>query len=148
MARHATATRQLVTRLGGPRAFRGRIQNIEQLRRQVRTGFPFAVLAALSDAYEIDLTTLALVVGIPERTLARRKQDRRLRADESDRVFRVARIAALAEEALGSRAKAAHWLQRPNRALGRATPLANLDTDLGARQVEDVLGRIAHGVYS
>jgi putative toxin-antitoxin system antitoxin component (TIGR02293 family) len=60
----------------------------------------------------------------------------------------VARIVALAEESLGSREKAARWLKRPNRALGNAIPLAHLDTDPGVRQVEDLLGRISHGVYS
>jgi putative toxin-antitoxin system antitoxin component (TIGR02293 family) len=82
------------------------------------------------------------------RTLARRKKEKRLHADESDRLFRVGRIAALAEETLGSKDKAKRWLQKPNRALGGAAPLRLLDTELGARQVEDVLGRIAHGVYS
>jgi len=138
----------LITRLGGPGTFRARVHDSRQLREHVRIGFPFASLTALSDAYEIDLPTLAKILSIPERTLARRKQARRLQADESDRLLRVARIAALAEEALGSRARAAHWLQRRNQSLAGATPLETLDTDLGTRQVEDVLGRIAHGVYS
>ena len=77
-----------------------------------------------------------------------RSSGARLRPDESDRLFRVARIAALAEESLGGRDRAARWLKRPNRALGNAIPLQHLDTDLGSRQVEDVLGRISHGVYS
>jgi putative toxin-antitoxin system antitoxin component (TIGR02293 family) len=91
---------------------------------------------------------LVAVLHLPPRTLARRKRERRLRADESDRLFRLGRIAALAEEVLGSREKASRWLHRPNPALGRVIPLRHLDTDLGARQVEDLLLRIAHGVYS
>jgi len=105
-------------------------------------------VTALTSSYHIDLKSLAAVLGIPERTLARRKQQRRLRPDESDRLFRVARIVALADETLGGRERAARWLQRPNRALGNAIPLHHLDTELGARQVEDALGRISHGVYS
>ncbi len=65
-----------------------------------------------------------------------------------DRLFRGGRIAAQAEQVLGSRAKASAWLRKPNRALGGAVPLRQLDTDLGAGEVEDVLLRIAHGVYS
>jgi putative toxin-antitoxin system antitoxin component (TIGR02293 family) len=49
---------------------------------------------------------------------------------------------------LGSTDKAARWLHTENRALGGQTPLALLDTDLGTRQVEEVLGRIEHGVFS
>ena len=51
-------------------------------------------------------------------------------------------------EMLGNPDKAVEWLRTPNRALGGELPLDRLDTDLGARDVEDVLGRIAYGVYS
>ena len=141
-------TDRLVSMLGGRRALGSRVQTLDDLRAQLRGGLPFASLAALSEAYDIDSKTLSRILAIPARTVARRKHEKRLRADESDRVFRVARIAALAEETLGGREQAARWLHRPNRALGNAVPLEHLDTELGARQVEDVLGRIAHGVYS
>jgi putative toxin-antitoxin system antitoxin component (TIGR02293 family) len=49
---------------------------------------------------------------------------------------------------LGSEEKAIQWLRRPNRALGNQTPLELMDTDIGAKQVEDVLGRIEHGNIS
>ena len=63
------------------------------------------------------------------------------RPEESDRLFRLGRIATLAEDVLGSRDKAAAWLHADNRALGGATPLSELDTDLGAEEVESVLLR-------
>jgi putative toxin-antitoxin system antitoxin component (TIGR02293 family) len=144
----AFTTGRLVSLLGGRRAVRSGGQDLDKLRLRLRKGLPYDSVVALSKAYKIDLKGLAVVLAIPERTLARRKQDKRLRPDESDRLFRVARIAALAEEAFGAREKAARWLHRPNRALGNAIPLHHLDTELGAREVEDVLGRIAHGVYS
>lgn len=49
---------------------------------------------------------------------------------------------------IGDEEKAVEWLQTPNRALGGERPLDQLDTDVGAREVEDLLGRIAYGVYS
>lgn len=61
---------------------------------------------------------------------------------------RLGRITALAVDVLGDAERAAHWLQRPNRALGGTIPLALLDTDLGAQQVEYLLGRIGHGIFS
>ena len=140
--------RRLVSTLGGRRALGSRVENLDALRLRLRHGLPFESVTALTSSYHIDLKSLAAVLGIPERTLARRKQQRRLRPDESDRLFRVARIVALADETLGGRERAARWLQRPNRALGNAIPLHHLDTELGARQVEDALGRISHGVYS
>ncbi len=89
---------------------------------------------------------LAAVLGIPARTLARRKKERRLSAEESDRLLRLGRLAALAEDVLGSRSKASAWLHAGNRALGGAAPLSQLDTDLGAEAVESALLRLAHGV--
>jgi putative toxin-antitoxin system antitoxin component (TIGR02293 family) len=49
---------------------------------------------------------------------------------------------------LGSEDKASAWLRRPNRALDNELPIRLLDTDVGARQIEDLLGRIAHGLVS
>ena len=147
-ATESLTTRRLVSTLGGRRALGSDPANLEALRLRLRKGLPYGVLEALSSAYDLDLRSLAVVLRIPPRTLARRRQERRLRPDESDRLFRVARIAAFAEQSLGARDRAARWLKRPNRALGNAVPLDHLDTDLGARQVEDVLGRISHGVYS
>jgi putative toxin-antitoxin system antitoxin component (TIGR02293 family) len=100
------------------------------------------------ERFALNRDEVSSALDLPPRTLARRKQEHRLRPAESDRLFRLARVAARAAEVLGSDSKASRWLHTPNRALGSEPPLALLDTDLGARQVEDVLGRIEHGVYS
>jgi putative toxin-antitoxin system antitoxin component (TIGR02293 family) len=134
--------------LGGPRVLKRRSFTFDQLHAQLRLGLPYSALEAVASGFEIAPADLVTVLRVPPRTLARRKREKRLHADESDRLFRLGRIAALAQEALGSRAKATRWLHQPNTALGGAVPLRQLDTDVGARQVEDVLLRIAHGVYS
>jgi putative toxin-antitoxin system antitoxin component (TIGR02293 family) len=71
-----------------------------------------------------------------------------LTAEESDRMVRLARVLALAKETLGDMEKAGRWLQTSNRALEGDRPFDRLDTDAGVRSVEQVLGRIAYGVYS
>jgi putative toxin-antitoxin system antitoxin component (TIGR02293 family) len=134
--------------LGGARVLRHKSATLEDLRAQLRAGLPYSALEAVASGFEIGTADLVAVLRVPPRTLARRKREKRLRADESDRLFRLGRIASLAEEALGSREKATRWLHRANRALANATPLRQLDTELGARQVEDLLLRIAHGVHS
>lgn len=138
--------RQIVQTLGGAKVVKA--ATLGDLKARLRFGLPYASLVAVSSAYAIDAKDLVAILDLPPRTLARRKKERKLRADESDRLFRLGRIAALAEEILGSRKKATLWLHEPNAALGNVAPLRNLDSDLGARQVEDVLLRIAHGVYS
>lgn len=138
----------IVATLGGSRALKRKTLTLEDLQAQLRTGLPYAALEAVASGFEIGTADLVAVLHVPPRTLARRKRERRLHADESDRLFRLGRIAALAEEVLGSRGKATRWLHEPNRALGNAVPLRQLDTEVGARQVEDLLVRIAHGVHS
>ena len=112
----------------------------------VREGLRYKYFTSLSDAFGISPRDLASVMGIPERTLARRKAEGNFSPEESDRLSRLRRLADFTEDVLGDRDKASEWLQRPNKALGGEPPLRWLDTDLGSRQVEDVLGRIAHGV--
>ena len=133
--------------LGSPGMLRN-AANLAAVADRVRDGLPYAALGAVAERFDIPVRELTAVLDLPERTLARRKRERRLRAGESDRLLRVARVAALAEEILGDRAKAARWLRRANQTLGGKTPLRALDTDLGASQVETVLHRVEHGVFS
>ena len=141
-----TTAGQIVEALGGDKALRSKIHTFEQLRQSIRRGLPFHAFEAVTTNYGLPKPAVSHVLRVPERTLMRRKHRARFLADESDRLVRVARIAALAEDVLGQRDKAGRWLQKPNRALGGATPLEHLDTELGARQVEQILGRIGHGI--
>lgn len=67
---------------------------------------------------------------------------------ESDRVYRLASILTLAEQYIGDRKIAQSWIRQPNHALANPTPLNALQTEIGARLVEQVLGRIAYGGLS
>ena len=66
----------------------------------------------------------------------------------SDRLYRVASILSQAVEVLGSIDKARVWLKSLNRALGSEMPLDLLDTEIGARQVEEVLLRLNYWIFS
>jgi putative toxin-antitoxin system antitoxin component (TIGR02293 family) len=136
----------IIKALGGPKVLKAR--TIEELRPRLREGLPFASFPAVSSSLQIDRGNLTRLLNLPTRTLARRKRAQRLGFDESDRLFRVARVGALAAETLGAWEKAVRWLHQPNRALGGEIPLRQLDTDLGAHQVEELLLRIQHGIYS
>jgi putative toxin-antitoxin system antitoxin component (TIGR02293 family) len=142
------AVMMIAETIGGRNVLRERPADYAAVVRRTREGLPYAVLAAVAKRYRIPLAFLASVIGLAEQTLARRKKERRLSADESDRLLRVARVATWAEDVLGAQAKAGRWLQTPNRALGGAIPLDLLDTDLGAEEVVTILDRIERGVYS
>ena len=119
------------------------------LAELIREGLPVKSLLLLAERLDIRQAEISEKIGIPKRTLTRRlTQHSRLTAAESDRAVRLAQVYANAAETLGDGEKAAAWLKTPNRALRGGRPLDQLDTDPGVREVEDVLGRIAYGVYS
>ena len=139
---------RLIETLGGRKLFRERQASYHAVVDRVRAGLPYSALEAVAKRFSIPQGALFRVLHIPPRTLARRKKERRLRADESDRLLRLGRVAARVEEVLGTAEKAGSWLKKPNRALGGLVPLEQLDTDIGAHQIEEILGRIEHGLYS
>lgn len=141
-------TEALVEALGGRKVFKRRIDNVDQLRDTVKAGLPYASFEALIDKLGLAREEVAAALHLPQRTIARRKKEKKLQADESDRLLRLARVGAQAVVTLGSEEKALQWLRRPNRALGNRAPLDLIDNDIGTRQVEEVLGRIEHGNIS
>lgn len=115
---------------------------------EIRAGLPFADFLELQEALQINGTALGEVVGIPARTLQRRREEGRLSKEESDRLDRVRRLHRQAVDALGSRDAARSWLTRPQMALAGFTPLDLADTGAGTREVENLLGRLDYGVYA
>jgi putative toxin-antitoxin system antitoxin component (TIGR02293 family) len=85
-------------------------------------------------------------LALPRKTLAHRRTLGRLTAEQSDRLVRILRVIEQAEQAFGDVQKARIWLRRPTTALADHAPLDLLDTDIGTRQVETLLGRIEHGI--
>jgi putative toxin-antitoxin system antitoxin component (TIGR02293 family) len=142
-------TAAIVQVLGGRKVLGKAVRTPDELAQLVREGLPAIAIAALAGKLNLANTAVSRKLGIPQRTLTRRLSQRsRLTSAESDRAVRLARVYANAVEMIGDESKAVEWLQTPNRALSGERPLDQLDTDIGARAVEDVLGRIAYGVYS
>lgn len=111
----------------------------------VRAGLPVALVDEAIASGRLSVAELDRL-ALPRKTLAHRRGIGRLSPEQSDRLVRILRIIAEAETVFGAREKAATWLRRPTTALDGAAPLELLDTEVGARQVETLLGRIAHGI--
>jgi putative toxin-antitoxin system antitoxin component (TIGR02293 family) len=134
--------------LGGEAVFRGpRRSDPAELRTRIKSGLPYRSLESVCRRLRLTLPETATILHTPMRTLARRKRERRLQAVESDRLVRLARVAAHAVAVFGDESTAAAWLRRPNRALGEM-PFRLLDTEVGTAQVEEVLGRIEYGIVA
>ena len=134
--------------LGGKPVLGQSLKTEMDLRMAIRRGFPHSVVHELMTATRLTLKELASSIDRSPRSLQRRHREGRLASYESDRLYRLARVVALAKHYLGDDDAAVRWLKRPNRALGGTTPLEALDTEAGARGVENVLGRIAYGGVS
>ncbi len=131
--------------VGGPGVVGGNGAPGMDLVRLVRRGLPVGAVQAVLDSGCLTPAELDRIV-LPRKTLANRRKLGTLTPEQSDRLVRVARVLAAAEETFGSREKAGTWLRRTTTALAGERPLELLDTDEGAREVETLLGRIAHGI--
>lgn len=115
------------------------------LVREIRNGLPAESVETFVRAGRLSNVEVDRIV-LPRKTLAHRKEIGKLTADQSDRLMRVARVIAFAEDTFGDEKKAHAWLRRPTSVLDGSAPLDLLDTEEGAREVETVLARIAHGI--
>ncbi len=95
-----------------------------------------------------DLSDAELACIIPRRTLSHARKSERLSPEQSDRVARAAGFFALAQATFLDLAKANDWMRRPNAALEGKSPLELLRTGSGTELIEQILGRVAYGVYS
>ncbi|MBI4545378.1 MAG: DUF2384 domain-containing protein [Gemmatimonadetes bacterium] len=138
----------IAERLGGARVLKREVRSDLDLAEAIREGLSFQALDHVLDSDDLEPAEAYELVGSRRTLMRKKKQRKNLSPAESDRLARVVRIIARAEEALGERDKAYRWLRKANRSLAGRRPLDLLDSDAGARMVERVLGRIEHGIYS
>ena len=119
-----------------------------EMIERVRGGLPLEEFHAARVLFGLTEERLADLLGMSRATLHRRKKTGHLDRNESDRLVRYVRVFARASEALGGEAGARSWWAAPALAFGGETPLDYADTEIGAREVEALLLRLEHGVFS
>ena len=119
-----------------------------ELIQKIQKGLRFSELKTLQDTLDLPFEKLAAKLCISRSTLQRRKTSGRLSPDESDKVVRLSRLLEHATSVFGDVEKARAWLKHPQYGLGGAVPLEYAQTEVGAREVDDLLGRIDYSVYS
>jgi putative toxin-antitoxin system antitoxin component (TIGR02293 family) len=121
----------------------------DALIEEILAGLSFKTLETFSFESRLPVTEIASLIEVPQRTLARRRVVGRLSSEESERLLRLSRIFEKAVALFEGNVDAAiTWLKRPKRALGDKSPLTYSRTELGARQVEDLIGGLEHGVFA
>lgn len=116
--------------------------------KRVRQGLPMAEFQAARGLLGLTEERLGGLLGMSRATLHRRKKSGHLDRMESDRLVRFVRLFARAAEALGGEEGARSWLAAPAVAFHGEAPLDYADTEVGAREVEALLMRLEHGVFS
>lgn len=120
-----------------------------KLAEKVEAGFSFDVLERLGKMTGLPLETLRVAVRITPRTLTRRRKEKKLSPEESDRLVSVSRLLAQTFELFEGNTEAGmRWFQSPNRALNGQSPIETAATETGTREVENLIGRLEHGVYT
>jgi putative toxin-antitoxin system antitoxin component (TIGR02293 family) len=120
-----------------------------KLAKKVEAGFSFDALERLGETTGLPLEMLRVAVRITPRTLTRRKKEKKLSPEESDRLVSISRLLAQTFELFeGNEEAGIRWFTSPNRALGSQSPLEVAATETGTREVENLIGRLEHGVFT
>ena len=121
----------------------------EVLISRIKDGIEATAFEMVTKAYDIPMSEGYKLMGIPQSTLRRRLSKGKLLPDESDRVYRYAELMTKATEMMQKDSdRAVSWFKKPMDIFGGETPLQHAMTEIGAREVEDLIGRIRHGVFS
>jgi len=107
-----------LTAVGGERGVGRTVRSDEDMNGAIREGFPHAAIEGLQESSGFSLREIATSLDLSIRSLQRPKTQGRLARYESDRLYRLARLIALAEYFLGDHQRAINWLKRPNHVLG------------------------------
>lgn len=117
--------------------------------KRIEAGFSFRSFEKFQRTVALPLGELARLIQVKPRTLTRRKAEGRFQPDESDRLLRASRLFQMAVDLFeGDIAAARIWVASSKKALGGKTPLEFARTEVGAREVENLIGRLEYGVYS
>ena len=115
---------------------------------QIRAGLSFRAVQNLQKALDLPMEKIASALGMSRATLHRRKLQGKIDREESEKLVRYQSLLKKAQEVFGDAENAREWLIHPQRGLGNVVPVELAKSEIGAREVENLLGRIEYGVYS
>src|SRR5882672_1998793 len=123
--------------------------DIPALLKTVQRGFVYRTFERFQRNICLPFEQVTALVDIPRRTLTRRKREGRFLPDESDRLLRASRLFGKTLELFeGDREAATEWLTTAQPALGGAIPFDLARSEVGGGEVERLIGRLEHGVFS
>lgn len=123
------------------------IQDNHAMVQRVQEGLPVMDVVHFGKQAGFTNEELAQLIQIPPRTYARRVADKaRLKVHEGERAARLMRVYDRAKQVFVTHENTRGWFHAKILALGGKTPLEYAQTEPGAREVENIIGRIEHGI--
>src|SRR5688572_8731325 len=124
---------------------RSSVRSVADIAEAVESGLPKHSLERVVERAGVEGPARLKLMHrvVPAATYKRRH---RLKLVESEKTERLARVIALAELLWDDDAEAKRFLATPHPELGRRKPIEAALTELGARQVEDVVMRALYGL--
>ena len=126
-----------------------KVKTLPSLIRLINKGLPWSTVLAFARISGFSQQQVAEFLDLPARTFARRRHSGTLDRTESERLVRLAEIFDAALGLFdGDAGSTRQWLISPVRGLDNAAPIHFARTELGAREVRNLIGRMRDGVFS
>jgi putative toxin-antitoxin system antitoxin component (TIGR02293 family) len=136
-----------ITRIG--KALGLKSMEISSLMQTAQSGLSWNAVHKFLDLTGLSQHDLAKYLTIADRTLARRREAGTFDRRESEQLLRLAEVSQAALELFDDDITPARtWLTSPVHGLGNSRPIDFAQSEFGAREVRNLIGRIADGVSS
>lgn len=112
-----------------------------------REGIPMLVFRKILEYTSLTTKEISEILPVSERQLSRYDGNHILRKDISSHLIQLIELFEKGYDVFG-KDKFQIWIRASIKALGNERPIDLLDTSIGIKMVEDIIGRIEHGVYS
>lgn len=123
--------------------------DVPAMLKLIDKGLPWSTISSFAKTSGFTPQEIAAFLGIPGRTFARRRASGTLDSVESERLVRLAEVFSSSLDLFNGDVDATRqWLTSPVRGLGNARPVDYAMTDLGGREVRNLIGRLMEGVFS
>jgi putative toxin-antitoxin system antitoxin component (TIGR02293 family) len=142
-----SATHMPATRIG--KALGLKSMETPSLMQALKSSLSWNAVHKFLDITGLSQQDLAKYLTISVRTFGRRREAGIFDRRESERLLRLAEIYQAALELFDDDTAATrNWLTSPVRGLGNAHPIDFAQSEFGAREVRNLIGRVADGVFS
>lgn len=123
-------------------------EDIGELINLTRDGISVSVLKPLAKHLGLTMEEISGLLQSSYRNIQRKSNDDKLDSFKSEKVLELASLVNKGIEILGTKDAFKVWLHSDLIVLRHSKPVDLLDTSFGVKVLEDILGRIAYGVYS